>query len=228
MAIHPNPSPGTYLITAATHNRRLFQLPAKRRTPNSYRRSLLTRLRSFLHLLAAAAPPARLLAQTPSPAPAETSPPTAPVPNAEDRYAFKRVLPNGTTAFKVSSKDCRNDFFAMEHHHTAKGGPPRHLHHNEDEWFYVLEGEYVVEVGGQLHTLKAGDSILGPRGLSHAFAYIGTTSGRLLITYAPAGKMEEFFNSRDHTTTGRSTYVFEAARMHAFGMELLGPPITVT
>ncbi len=48
------------------------------------------------------------------------------------------------TAFKVSSKDCANDFFAMEHHQTKKGGPPRHLHHGEDEWFYVLEGEYVV------------------------------------------------------------------------------------
>ena len=191
--------------------------------------------RSFLHLAAAALPTltARLFAQTAQTSqPATTAPiapPTpAPVPNTQDRYAFKRILPNGTTAFKVSSKDCRNDFFAMEHHHTAKGGPPRHLHHNEDEWFYVLEGEYLVEVGTQLHTLKAGDSILGPRGVSHAFAYIGDTSGRLLITYAPAGKMEEFFDSRDHTATGRSTYVFEAAKMHAFGMELLGPPIKVS
>ncbi len=183
--------------------------------------------RTFLHLLAAALP-ARLLAQTPSPAPAENTPPPAPILATQDRYALKRILPNGTTAFKVSSKDCRNDFFAMEHHHTAKGGPPRHLHHNEDEWFYVLEGEYLVEVGAHLHTLKAGDSVLGPRGISHAFAYNGATSGRLLITYAPAGKMEEFFDSRDHTAGGRSTYVFGAARMHAFGMELLGPPITVS
>jgi len=167
--------------------------------------------RSFLHLLAAALP-ARLLSQTAPATPTAPTTATIPIPNQEDRYALHRILPNGTTAFKVSSQDCRNDFFAMEHHHTAKGGPPRHLHHNEDEWFYVLEGEYLVEVGGHLHTLRAGDSLLGPRGVPHAFAFNGSTSGRLLITYAPAGRMEEFFDSRDKAPGGRSTYVFEAAR----------------
>lgn len=183
--------------------------------------------RSFLHL-AAAALPARLLAQTATPAPSSPPSTVSPIKNGEDRYSFHRVLPNGTTTFKVSTKDCRGDFFAMQHHHTAKGGPPRHLHRNEDEWFYVLEGEYLVEVGGQLHTLHVGDSVLGPREISHAFACNSATGGRLLITYAPAGRMEEFFDTRDHTAGGRTTYVNNAAEMHAFGMELLGPPITIS
>jgi mannose-6-phosphate isomerase-like protein (cupin superfamily) len=151
--------------------------------------------------------------------------PLVPVRSGEDRYSFKRNIPNGESCFKVSSKDCRGDFFAMEHHHTKKGGPPRHLHHGEDEWFYVVDGEYIVEVGGVLHRLKTGDSVLGPRGVPHAFAYIGETTGRFLITYAPAGRMEEFFDSRDRLPGGRSTYVNDADKMRAYGMELTGPPL---
>lgn len=186
--------------------------------------------RTFLQLIAAVVPSGLFyratLAQTSTTAsPAATS---VPVGSGEDRYDFKRLLPNGTTTFKVSSKDCGGDFFAMEHHHTKKGGPPRHLHHDQDEWFYVLEGEYIVEVGTQLHHLKAGDSILGPREVSHAFAFVGEKTGRFLITYAPAGKMEEFFDTRDRLPGGRTTYVNDAAKMKAYGMELLGPPLSVS
>ena len=191
---------------------------------------ILLKRRSFLRL-AAALLPSSLLAETfqaPAAVQATSTPPEPqPIHRDEDRYAFKRILPGGTTSFKVSSQDCRNDFFAMEHHHQKKGGPPRHLHHNEDEWFYVIDGDYLVEIGSTLYTLKTGDSILGPRGVSHAFAYNGTTSGRFLITYAPAGRMEEFFDSRDRAG-GRTTYVNDAAKMREYGMELLGPPLTVS
>ena len=141
---------------------------------------------------------------------ASLTPPPHPLAREDDRYAVKRSLPNGTSTFKVSSKDCRGDFFAMEHHHTAKGGPPFHRHTVEDEFFYVLEGEYRVKVGDTLYTLHAGDSILGPRGIPHAFAFVGLTSGRMLITYAPAGRMEEYFGFQDQH--GGRTYAFEADR----------------
>ncbi len=190
----------------------------------------LLKRRSFLQLVAAALPSSLFAATTSTQSPTSTHGPDAPVATTvgagEDRYAFKRVIPNGTSTFKVSSKDCRGDFFAMEHHHTAKGGPPRHLHHNQDEWFYVIEGEYIVEVGTQIHRLKAGDSILGPREVSHAFAFVGETTGRFLITYAPAGKMEEFFDSQDKA--GGRSVVKDAKTLHAYGMELLGPPLSVT
>jgi mannose-6-phosphate isomerase-like protein (cupin superfamily) len=181
--------------------------------------------RSFLEL-AAAALPSSLFVRSLQPQ-SSTAPVTAPVPSGEDRYALKRIIPNGTSTFKVSTKDCRGDFFAMEHHHTKKGGPPRHLHHIEDEWFYVIEGDYIVEVGTERHHLKAGDSVLGPRGVPHAFAFVGEGTGRFLITYAPAGRMEEFFDTQDKTG-GRTAYVTDAEKMRAYNMELLGPPISVT
>ena len=164
--------------------------------------------RSFLRS-AAALLPAFTLARSLRAADDPTAP-TPPLHRDEDRYAAKRPLPNGTSTFKVSTKNCRNDFFAMEHHHTAKGGPPLHRHTIEDEWFYVLEGEYRVKVGSTLYTLRAVDSVLGPRGIPHSFAFVGFTAGRILITYAPAGRMEEFFSAQD-STTGR-TYALDADR----------------
>src|SRR3712207_8886216 len=44
-----------------------------------------------------------------------------------------------------------------------KGGPTRHLHHEQDEWWYVVEGEYVIEVGEERYELGPGDSLLAPR-----------------------------------------------------------------
>jgi quercetin dioxygenase-like cupin family protein len=183
--------------------------------------------RTFLQLLAAALPPGLFAStlQASSPGSSASSPDISPILAGEDRYGLKRPLPNGTTTFKLSSKDCRGDFFAMEHHHTKKGGPPLHLHTVEDEWFYVLEGEYIVKVGDQLHHLKAGDSVLGPRNVPHAFAFVGDSSGRFLITYAPAGRMEEFFDGQDRA--GGRTYDLQD-RMADFGMKYLGPPLSVT
>lgn len=181
--------------------------------------------RTFLQLLVAALPPSLFARTLQTPAPA-APPDISPIRAGEDRYDFKRPIPNGTSAFKVSSKDCRGDFFAMEHHHTKKGGPPFHLHTVEDEWFYVLEGEYIVKVGEQLHHLKAGDSVLGPRNVPHAFAFVGESTGRFLITYAPAGRMEEFFDSQDRA--GGRVYGQSPERMAAFGMKYLGPPLSVT
>jgi len=176
--------------------------------------------RSFLGL-AAAALPLRFLGLTQTEAPSGTL-----VAAGQDRYSKNRRIPTGSSAFKVSTQDTHGGLFAMEHNNDKKGGPPAHLHHNEDEWFYVIEGEYLVQVGTQRHHLKAGDSVLGPREVPHAWAFVGTTPGRLLISYAPAGKMEAFFDGRE-MRGGDATYSTDAAMYHAWGMELVGPPLPV-
>lgn len=113
----------------------------------------------------------------------------------------------------------------MENRNTRKGGPPLHLHHQEDELFYVIEGDYIFQIGSEQHRLKAGDCVLGPRGVAHTWAFVGETPGRLLFAFAPAGKMEAFFvEQRDRRGGG---YTNDAAIMRAYGMELLGPPIKI-
>jgi mannose-6-phosphate isomerase-like protein (cupin superfamily) len=125
--------------------------------------------------------------------------------------------------FKVATADTDSALFAMEHTNTRHGGPPLHLHHEVDEFWYVLAGEYLVEVGGERFSAQAGDCVLGPRGIAHRWAYVGEGSGRLLITFTPAGRMEELF-SRPRVP---GTYSEDAALYRAFGMELLGPPLAV-
>jgi quercetin dioxygenase-like cupin family protein len=67
------------------------------------------------------------------------------------------------------------------------GGPPPHKHQNEDETFYVIEGEYEFLVDGEWIKASAGDSFYRGRGTIHTFRNCGTTSGRILIFVQPGG-----------------------------------------
>lgn len=67
------------------------------------------------------------------------------------------------------------------------GGPPPHKHRNEDETFYVIEGEYEFLVDGEWIKASAGDSFYRGRGAIHTFRNCGTTCGRILIFVQPGG-----------------------------------------
>ena len=152
------------------------------------------------------------------------------VPAGSDRFGEDHTLGVSSTAFKVSKSDARGGLFVMEHTNRKKGGPPRHPHHNEDEWFYVIEGDYIAEVGNEQFRLKSGDSMLGPREVPHAWAFVGDTPGRLLIAFAPANRMEEYFRSVFKERGGKYSNwnnPQDRESMHAYGMELLGPPLSL-
>jgi quercetin dioxygenase-like cupin family protein len=71
------------------------------------------------------------------------------------------------------------------------GGPPPHTHLNEDETFFVLEGNYEFLENGQWRRAARGQSIHAMRGLTHTFRNSGSTVGRILVFAAPAG-MEKY------------------------------------
>lgn len=181
------------------------------------------RRRSFLQL-ALAALPVTVFAQT-----ANTASVAKPVrvPAGLDREGKKHAIGLSSTTYKVLTQDTNGALFVMEQSNQRKGGPPRHLHHDVDELFYSLEGEYIVEVGSERFHLKPGDCVLGPREIPHAWAFAGGSPGRLLISFAPAGKMEAFFNERKNRDIKPGAYTTDASFMRAFGMELIGPPLVV-
>jgi quercetin dioxygenase-like cupin family protein len=72
--------------------------------------------------------------------------------------------------------------------------PPRHVHEHEDEITYVIEGALEVTVGGDVRTVRAGESIFKPRGVAHAFAIAGERPARFLETLTPAG-FEGYFRA---------------------------------
>ena len=126
--------------------------------------------------------------------------------------------------FKVSTEDSGGAALVIENTNRATGGPARHLHVEQDELFYVLEGEYLIEVGQERFNLKPGDSILAPRKVPHVWAYVGNTLGRLLITFTPPGRMEAFFRE---VSKANAMPPQDPAFWRAHGMELLGPPLPV-
>jgi quercetin dioxygenase-like cupin family protein len=149
------------------------------------------------------------------------------VPAGSDREGKQRAIGLSSSTYKVLTEDTGGALFVLEQSIQKKGGPPRHLHHNEDELFYALEGDFLVEIGSERFHLKPGDCVLGPREIPHAYAFIGSSLGRLLLSYAPAGKMEAYFNEREKHGIRPGQYNNNAALMHAFGMELIGPPLAI-
>jgi quercetin dioxygenase-like cupin family protein len=141
----------------------------------------------------------------------------------EDRFGIHKTLGISAIDFKVVPEEGNGVLF-IENTFRAKGGPPRHLHLHQDEWFYVLEGEFIAEVGQERITLRPGDSLLGPRNVPHAYAFTGDGVGRILIAFLPAGQMEAFFSevSKSNAMPGQDPELWRA-----HGLELVGPPLEV-
>lgn len=72
------------------------------------------------------------------------------------------------------------------------GGPPPHVHANEDEWFHVLEGRVAFLTDGQWTEVPPGGAAFLPRNVPHTFKNVGDTPLRMLIQTAPAG-FDRFF-----------------------------------
>ena len=89
-----------------------------------------------------------------------------------DRFGEQRGLGISTIAFKVTTPN-PSDLFILENTFLAKGGPARHLHYDQEEWFYVLEGEFQFEVGVDRFRLQPGDSLLAPRQVPYVWAFVG-------------------------------------------------------
>jgi mannose-6-phosphate isomerase-like protein (cupin superfamily) len=143
------------------------------------------------------------------------------VPAGGDRFGERRSLGISTIAFKVLPSD-RHDHLIVENVFHAVGGPARHLHHHQDEWFYVVEGTFEFEVGSERMQLNPGDSLMAPQGVPHVWAHVGKPLGRVLIEFLPAGRMEAFFRE---VTRANAMPPLDAALWSAHGMELLGPPL---
>lgn len=150
------------------------------------------------------------------------------VPNGKNRFEEQLmiwgIIP---LQIKISGKDTDGSFFIFEHAKMGKGGPPRHFHYEQDEWFYAIEGEFAFEVGDEQFRLRPGDSLFAPRKIPHVWAYIGDKPGTLLLAVQPAGSLEEFFmKSCDMTNPPQPE---EAEKLFAaHGMKVVGPPLVIS
>lgn len=127
---------------------------------------------------------------------------------------------------KISGKDTGEDLAVFEQTGlTPNGGPPLHVHPHQDEWFYVIEGDYLFQVGDEKMNLQKGDTIFLPRNVQHAFIQL-SEKGKMIVSYLPAGQMEDFFKVTDQWTTPPSKE--EVAKTFSdHDMQVVGPPLTM-
>jgi mannose-6-phosphate isomerase-like protein (cupin superfamily) len=127
---------------------------------------------------------------------------------------------------KIASSDTGGAFAVFEGRTRPLHGPPLHLHRYQDEWWYILEGEYRFEVDGQEIYASAGATVFAPRGSRHTFQNIGSTLGRAIGTVVPGG-LDVFFEEMDAASPGGAFP--DPAKMLPImakhGLELLGPPL---
>ena len=140
-----------------------------------------------------------------------------------DRFGEHHGLGISVIDFKVIPADSSGTLIIENTFH-AKGGPARHLHYDQDEWFYALEGEFAFEIGPSQFRLQPGESLLGPRQVPHVWAHVGAGHGRILVAFLPAGNMEAFFRE---VTQANAMPPQDPALWRAHGMELLGPPLAL-
>ncbi len=145
------------------------------------------------------------------------------------RLGEELLMMGGQFRLKVSAKDTGGQLCIYDTTRKEKGGPGLHRHFHQDEWFYVMSGEFVIRVGDDLLHLKPGDSAFAPRQIPHTFSKVGDDPGHVMILFQPAGSMEDFF--RQVSKLGASIPKGQEAALkdlfHTHGMELLGPPLQV-
>lgn len=124
--------------------------------------------------------------------------------------------------------------FSMVEAYTAPGaGSPPHLHHEDEESFYVLEGTYQVVLGDQRLTSGPGSLTHVPKGVPHAFSNVGDGPARMMILNWPADHHERFFMAvgdcvpagcREFPAPEEPDFGAIVAAAQAAGIELLLPP----
>lgn len=144
-----------------------------------------------------------------------------------DRYQEELLIMGGKFDCKVSAKDTDGDLLIYDTVRQEKGGPAFHVHHLQDEWFYVIRGNFIVKVGDDTFELKDGDSAFAPRTVPHAFAKTSEGEAQMLVAFQPAGSMEDFFLQMSKfgkdIPKNQEQVLKDLWKTH--GMEVVGPPL---
>ncbi|HKG90323.1 MAG TPA: MerR family transcriptional regulator [Gemmatimonadaceae bacterium] len=145
----------------------------------------------------------------------------------DDRFGEHITLGGEPTDCKVSAQDTGGALCIFEF--TGRHGWPKHSHHEQDEWLYVVDGEVECHVGDRKYHLRAGESVFVPRKAAHVWASVGDGPSRILNAYQPAGRLEQFFHEVGAYTDPPLHEVLSVEEMKrlfdAHGMRLLGPPL---
>lgn len=132
----------------------------------------------------------------------------------------------GPLTFKLRGEQSDGTLTAVESVAAPGEGPPLHVHADENELLYVLEGTLRFKLGDDVQEAPAGALAFIPTGTAHTWQNVGDAPARILAIFTPAAAgMERFFERFGELPD-------EAAGLEAFrtlgseaGMDVVGPPL---
>ena len=127
----------------------------------------------------------------------------------------------GPLTFKARAERTGGRLTVVENEIAPGDGPPLHVHADEDEAWWIIEGELRFRLGEEEARAPAGTFVWVPRTVPHAFQCVSTAPARILVLFTPSG-MERFFDAWSQLPPGPEAFA-QAGRSAA--MEVVGPPL---
>ena len=144
-------------------------------------------------------------------------------PFAVDAGAGEHVDFGGALmTFKATAADTGGEVFAMETALRQGYSPPLHVHHDDAEAVYVLDGILEIACGGERWCAKAGTFAWLPAGVAHSFVVV-SPEARVLTVGVPGG-LENFFREAAAPVLDPATLRRFAAEHN---IEFVGPPLAI-
>ena len=133
----------------------------------------------------------------------------------------------GVTTFKVTGDQSAGGLTAIDAVSAPGEGPPLHLHKEQDEFIYTLEGAYQVKLGDDLIEAPPGSFVFIPRNTPHTWQNVGEGPARFVAALVPASvEFEEFFlRYSELSPEERGIEAFSRLAAETRAMEVLGPPL---
>ncbi len=126
---------------------------------------------------------------------------------------------------RIGPADSGGQLTILDYRAPASFGPPRHLHHREDEVLELIEGQAVFWTPHLSFVLAPGDLVLLPKLGPHTWRAYGPKGIRFTATFTPSG-FERFFQDIER----RRLLASDVAELRAVagdaGMDILGPPLS--
>lgn len=123
---------------------------------------------------------------------------------------------------KATGDVTNGSFSLLETDEPPDFGPPLHIHHDADEAFFVVSGEYIIFVEGREFTCPAGSFIYVPKGVVHGFR-VGRVASRKLNLYTPAAMIGYFDDLAAALKGGAADEQAVSDIARRYSMEVVGP-----
>ena len=133
----------------------------------------------------------------------------------------------GVTTFKVASDESGGGLTVIEGVSAPGEGPPLHVHREQDEFIYTLDGTFRMRIGDDLIEVLPRSFVFIPRTTPHTWQNVGEAPARFIATLIPASvEFEDFFQRYGELSAEeRGIDAFSRLAAETRAMEVLGPPL---